>query len=161
MAGTHSISVDKLVRLMGTPQAPLILDVRGGAEGESPQGVIPGSSPRPLGHILSAPAGRSKGPTILVCRNGREASPAAAAALRAAGVAADTLEGGVEAWSASGMPLVNQAKLPPRDAEGRTRWITRERPKVDRIACPWLIRRFVDPHAVFLFVTRCGADTHT
>jgi hypothetical protein len=31
-------------------------------------------------------------------------------------------------------------------------WVTRERPKVDRIACPWLIRRFVDPSAVFLFV---------
>ncbi len=32
------------------------------------------------------------------------------------------------------------------------KWVTRERPKVDRIACPWLIRRFVDPEAVFLFV---------
>ena len=31
-------------------------------------------------------------------------------------------------------------------------WVTRARPKIDRIACPWLIRRFVDPHAVFLFV---------
>ena len=33
-----------------------------------------------------------------------------------------------------------------------SRWITRERPKIDRIACPWLIRRFVDPKAEFLFV---------
>jgi hypothetical protein len=32
------------------------------------------------------------------------------------------------------------------------KWITRERPKVDRIACPWLIRRFVDRDAEFLFV---------
>jgi hypothetical protein len=31
--------------------------------------------------------------------------------------------------------------------------VTRSRPKIDRIACPWLIRRFVDPHAAFLFVT--------
>jgi hypothetical protein len=31
-------------------------------------------------------------------------------------------------------------------------WVTRARPKIDRIACPWLIRRFVDPGAVFLFV---------
>jgi hypothetical protein len=31
------------------------------------------------------------------------------------------------------------------------KWITRERPKVDRIACPWLIKRFVDPDAEFLF----------
>src|SRR5689334_21655843 len=32
------------------------------------------------------------------------------------------------------------------------KWITRERPKIDRIACPWLIRRFVDPAAQFLYV---------
>ena len=31
-------------------------------------------------------------------------------------------------------------------------WITRARPKIDRIACPWLIRRFIDPDAEFLFV---------
>jgi hypothetical protein len=49
--------------------------------------------------------------------------------------------------------MVPEAKLPPRDAQGRTVWVTRARPKVDRIACPWLIRRFVNPQAVFLFVT--------
>lgn len=32
------------------------------------------------------------------------------------------------------------------------KWITRERPKIDRLACPWLIRRFIDPAAEFLFV---------
>jgi hypothetical protein len=37
-------------------------------------------------------------------------------------------------------------------AQRPTRWVTRERPKIDRIACPWLIRRFVDPHAEFLYV---------
>ncbi|MBX2885148.1 MAG: chromate resistance protein [Granulosicoccus sp.] len=36
---------------------------------------------------------------------------------------------------------------------GRTLWVTRLRPKIDRIACPWLIRRFVDRHAEFLFVS--------
>jgi hypothetical protein len=33
-----------------------------------------------------------------------------------------------------------------------SKWVTRERPKIDRIACPWLIRRFVDPKAEFLYV---------
>jgi hypothetical protein len=32
------------------------------------------------------------------------------------------------------------------------RWVTRERPKIDRIACPWLVARFIDPAAEFLFV---------
>ncbi|SIT45691.1 conserved hypothetical protein [Paraburkholderia piptadeniae] len=34
------------------------------------------------------------------------------------------------------------------------RWVTRERPKVDRIACPWLVQRFIDPDAEFLYVPR-------
>jgi hypothetical protein len=32
------------------------------------------------------------------------------------------------------------------------KWVTRERPKIDRIACPWLIARFIDPQAELLFV---------
>ena len=32
------------------------------------------------------------------------------------------------------------------------KWVTRERPKIDRVACPWLIKRFVDPQAEFLYV---------
>ena len=36
------------------------------------------------------------------------------------------------------------------------KWITRERPKIDRIACPWLVARFIDPQADFLYVP--GAD---
>jgi hypothetical protein len=47
---------------------------------------------------------------------------------------------------------VPQAKLPEADPRGRTVWVTRSRPKIDRIACPWLIRRMIDPQAVFLFV---------
>lgn len=72
--------------------------------------------------------------------------------LRHTGVAAETLEGGYAAWQKTGQPLITTKNLPPRDVEGRTVWVTRARPKVDRIACPWLIRRFVDPEAVFLFV---------
>jgi len=34
------------------------------------------------------------------------------------------------------------------------KWITRERPKIDRIACPWLIKRFVDPVAEFVYVPK-------
>ncbi|HUN47421.1 MAG TPA: chromate resistance protein ChrB domain-containing protein [Stellaceae bacterium] len=32
------------------------------------------------------------------------------------------------------------------------KWVTRERPRIDRIACPWLIQRFIDPAAEFLYV---------
>jgi hypothetical protein len=32
------------------------------------------------------------------------------------------------------------------------KWVTRERPKVDRVACPWLIKRFIDPNPEFIFL---------
>lgn len=34
------------------------------------------------------------------------------------------------------------------------KWVTRERPKIDRIACPWLIKKFIDPKAEFLYVPK-------
>jgi hypothetical protein len=34
------------------------------------------------------------------------------------------------------------------------KWVTRERPKIDRIACPWLIRKFIDQEAEFLYVPK-------
>jgi len=34
------------------------------------------------------------------------------------------------------------------------KWITRERPKIDRIACPWLIKKFIDKEAEFLYVPK-------
>jgi len=38
------------------------------------------------------------------------------------------------------------------DGRRPSTWVTRERPKIDRIACPWAVRRFIDPDARFLFV---------
>src|SRR5207244_7501106 len=89
---------------------------------------------------------------IVYCLRGQKLAQGTAAWLRHFNAAAETLEGGFEGWKAAGLPLIPTSKLPPRDAQGRTVWGTRARPKVDRIACPWLIRRFVDPDAVVLFV---------
>jgi hypothetical protein len=98
-------------------------------------------------------AGGFRGQSVVaICRQGHARSHGTAAWLRQSGVAAEVLEGGAEAWAATGLPRVPAAAIPPRDAAGRTIWVTRARPKIDRIACPWLIRRFVDPAAVFLFV---------
>jgi hypothetical protein len=92
------------------------------------------------------------GPSVVLCQKGQKLGHGVAAHRRAVGKAAEVLEGGFEAWRASKAALVPEDKLPPRDSRGRTIWVTRSRPKIDRIACPWLIRRFVDPSAVFLFV---------
>jgi rhodanese-related sulfurtransferase len=89
---------------------------------------------------------------VVACVHGQERSAGVAAILRSEGVDAETLEGGFVAWRDAGLPVIEAAKLPQGDPLGRTVWVTRARPKVDRIACPWLIRRFIDPAAVFLFV---------
>jgi rhodanese-related sulfurtransferase len=148
----QAISIEKLSRLIGTPGAPLIIDVRTDEDFSADPRLIPGTSRHPH---ATAPdwAIRYKGSeAIVICQRGLKLSEGAAAWLRQAGASAEVLEGGFEAWRQAKLPLVPQTKLPKRDAQGRTVWVTRSRPKIDRIACPWLIRRLVDPKAVFLFV---------
>jgi len=68
------------------------------------------------------------------------------------GITAESLEGGHFAWRDAGQTLISMKKIPFHNGKKGTVWVTKHRPKIDRIACPWLIRRFVDPTAQFLFV---------
>jgi rhodanese-related sulfurtransferase len=83
---------------------------------------------------------------VVYCVHGHEASQGAASALKAAGVDGRYLEHGIAGWAEHRLPMRSK-----RDTEPRS-WVTRERPKIDRIACPWLIRRFIDADARVLFV---------
>jgi len=152
MPSITSISIDKLARLIGTPHCPALVDVRTDEDYNADPRLIPSSTRRP--HAATTEwvgefAGRS---AIVICQKGAKLSEGAAAWLRHAGISADSLEDGFEGWRKAALPLVATTKMPPLDSQRRTVWVTRARPKVDRIACPWLIRRFVDPRAVFLFV---------
>ncbi|MFG6562211.1 sulfurtransferase/chromate resistance protein [uncultured Sulfitobacter sp.] len=152
MPAPNAISSDKLSKIIGTPRAPLLLDVRSTEDFEADPRLIPGAvkvDDRVLSGLVSCATDNA---AIVICQAGHKLSQGAAAWLRAEGCPAEYLEGGFEAWKGSDLPLIRPDKLPPRDAQGRTVWVTRSRPKIDRIACPWLIRRFVDPHAVILFV---------
>ena len=152
MSAITLISPEKLDRLIGRPDCPALIDVCTDEDFTLDPRLVPGSVRRPFRSVADwAPefAGRS---AIVICQKGLKLSQGVAAWLRHGGVPAEALEGGALAWAKLGFPMVPEAKLPPRDARGRTVWVTRTRPKVDRIACPWLIRRFVDPAAVFLFV---------
>jgi rhodanese-related sulfurtransferase len=152
MPAINTISPEKLFRLVGVPGGPRIIDVRPDESFADSPGLIPGAVRRPAGQVSQWAAELRGRTAVVVCKQGLEVGAGVAAWLRHEGVAADLLEGGASAWAAAGLPTVPQLKLPPRDLHGRTAWVTRARPKVDRIACPWLIRRFVDPEAVFLFV---------
>jgi rhodanese-related sulfurtransferase len=151
MSSINSISCDKLARLVGTPSCSAIIDVRSDEDFGSDPRLIPASLRR--SHVdpwrWSGELSRS---AVVVCQKGSKLSHGVAAWLRHAGIPAESLDGGFAAWAEAGHAAVPFEKIPPRDGMGRTVWVTRERPKIDRIACPWLIRRFVDPAAAFLFV---------
>ena len=147
-----TITVEKLARLVGTPKCPAVVDVRTEEDFAADPRLIPGAVRRPHDAAPAWAGELAGGSAVVVCRGGRKLSEGVAAWLRHEGVPAEALAGGFDAWAGAGLPLVPVGKLPARDGRGRTVWVTRARPKIDRIACPWLVRRFVDPAAVFLFV---------
>jgi rhodanese-related sulfurtransferase len=152
MPSVTEITAQQLSRLVGLPTALAIIDVRTEEDYAGDPRLIPGSRRRDFGTAQSWASEYQGQNVIAVCQKGRKLSQGAAAWMRHERIDAQTLEGGFEAWKGAGQMLVRTEKLPDRDEHGRTVWVTRARPKVDRIACPWLIRRFVDPGAVFLFV---------
>src|ERR1700745_810161 len=152
MSAPTTISQDKLSRLIGTAKTPVLIDVRTDEDFAADPRLIPGAVGRSHQDAANWGGDFAGHSAIVVCMRGEKLAQGTAAWLRHADVSAETLEGGFEGWKEAKLPLVNASKLPPRDAQGRTVWVTRARPKIERIACPWLIRRFVDPNAVFLFV---------
>jgi hypothetical protein len=89
--------------------------------------------------------------TVVYCQRGLKLGEAASAVLLALGVRAEVLQGGYLAWRAAKLPVVAHNLLPPRNAAGQTVWVARHHPKIDRIAGPWLIHRFVDRNAQFFY----------
>jgi len=141
------ISVGELRSQLATTNPPIVIDVRRRpAYGES-DAMISGALRREPQEVRAWAKSLPRASAVVgYCVRGHEVSQDAAAALNEVGIAARYLEGGFEAWKAA------QAPLDRKPSGGSTRWVTRERPKIDRIACPWLIARFVDADAEFLYV---------
>jgi len=147
---TVSIDCRSLYSLLGSPHAPLVLDVRREPAFLEDSGLIAGAV-RPAGDLVKFVKEHAHGrPVVAYCVKGAEVGTGAAAALAQAGYEASFLAGGISAWRAGGFPTIR--RKPDWRVPGGSRWITRERPKIDRIACPWLIRRLIDPLARFDYV---------
>ena len=137
-----SVTATALKQSLRSDRPPLVIDVRRNERFlESPY-VVEGALRRDPSKVdewkRTLPAAAS---VVVYCVHGHEVSQGVAKAL-----GARYLEGGIEHWKEEG------AALRAKPAGAATRWVTRERPKIDRIACPWLVRRFVDPDAEFLYV---------
>lgn len=149
------ISPRQLISHLGTDRCPLIIDVRRTEVfAKAPTrvaGALWRDHMKTEEWLLQLPAGRE---LVIYCAHGQKVSEIALASLLAAGADATLLEGGMDDWDAAGGPVVMREA--PGLETGLPRpsvWVTRARPKIDRIACPWLIRRFIDPLAIFQFVS--------
>jgi len=142
-----SISPHDLYSQLGTAAAPCVIDVRRPTAFASADRLIASALHRPPDHVeqwgRELPAER---PVVVYCVHGHEVSQNTAAALRKRGIHAAFLAGGISAWSEAALPTRRNIGTSPG------KWVTRERPKIDRIACPWLIARFIDPLAEFVYV---------
>jgi rhodanese-related sulfurtransferase len=137
-----AISASGLRALIRHETPPIVVDVRRAPAFLDAPDLIDGALRRDPSRV--ADWGRTlpgEADVVVYCVRGHEVSQGAAKAL-----GARYLEGGIEAWRASGGELFGK----PKGASSR--WVTRERPKIDRIACPWLVKRFIDPDAEFLYV---------
>lgn len=139
------ISPADLAGMLTERAATTLVDVRRDAAFASDPIVIPGALRRRPEEVAdwgrTLPGWRS---VIVYCVRGHEVGRGAAQVLRTLGLDARALEGGLEAWRAQGGAVAPYARP--------SRWVTRERPKIDRLACPWFIRRFVDPDAIIDYV---------
>ena len=147
MPEPNQITPAQLMRLIGLPDAPAIVDVRLPEDLAADPRLIPGSFTLPHDRFDPPPA-------RLLRSTGDRGLPKGAQTVRRGGGPAarprpgrEVLEGGSMAWAEAALPMIPIAAFPQTNL-----WVTRHRPKIDRIACPWLIRRFVDPTARFLFV---------
>ena len=142
-----SVSPMDLYSRLGTALAPILVDVRRQDAYEADDRLLIGAfhgAPEQIDRWSKSLS--SSRPIVAYCSHGRDVSQGVAAALRNAGREAAYLEGGLSDW--------NQRHLPTRKRlpAGEKNWITREHPKIDRIACPWLISRFINPNAEFIYV---------
>jgi rhodanese-related sulfurtransferase len=141
------VSPDHLYKRLGTAHAPWLVDVRRREAFDADEFLIIGAARRLPESVAdwqeALPPGR---PVVAYCAHGHELSQGVAASLRSRGIAATHLEGGIAGWK--------ERRFPTRRKRGaaETKWVTREHPKIDRIACPWLISRFVNPDAEFMYV---------
>ncbi len=148
-----SITAEDLIRTIGTARAPIRFDTCRGEAFEALDRVIAGAKWRSHRAVDDWVREISAGADVVVnCLHGHQMSLSTTARLREKGVNARQLAGGIEAYIEAGGVTIKKSDALPTYHDGATRWVTRANPKVDRIACPWFIRRFVDTTAEILYV---------
>lgn len=152
MDTVSSTPISSAARLIGTPDAPLFVDVRKAEDFAASDHFIPGSIRWDYHATDANPALPGGKDVVAYCVKGAHVGVTGAEKLRAQQLDATYLEGGLRAWMAAGGLIVKKRPDLGVTGESTSSWVTRARPKIDRIACPWLVRRFIDPYAQFFYV---------
>jgi len=147
------ISATDVFARLGRADAPLVFDVRRPEIVEATNDIIPTARVRALSNAVGEALEEHNGRLVVVaCAHGQNRSQQVVARLRAGGIEAAAMTDGYDGWRVAGLPLVKRAVHSVVLGGASTTWVTRRRPKIDRIACPWLVARFLDASAKFLFV---------
>lgn len=144
------ISCETLLSVVGTPTAPVILDLRIDEDVAAAPFVIPGAVRHPFLDVENLTPSLEGRAVVIYCQKGKKISQGGAALLRQAGVPAQALNGGQVAWRDFGFPQIEIQALPARDTKGRTRWVISDPVAPSFALSGWIVRRFIDAHAVFL-----------
>ena len=151
MPAPNSISIEALSREIGTRSAPVLIDVCIDEDYELDPRLIPTATRLPHKDIRSWAENFHAQELVVICQKGLKLSMGAAAFLRSESINARYLIGGNHAWRDAGLPLI-PAKQFSLDHTQPSLWVTRSDGDTDAMTCTWLIRRFVDTKAKFLFV---------
>ena len=160
MPSSTQVAVPQLSRLLVTPKAPTVIKVCIDDDFNEDPRLIPTAILHFFAGLEALVEHLVSKHVVVVCQKGLKLGPGAAALLRLSGIRVESLEGGIFAWRDADQVLISVAKIPELNHVSQnilnhraaSLWVMRARPKIDRIACPWLIRRFVDPTAGLLFV---------
>jgi rhodanese-related sulfurtransferase len=176
MTTPFSISPSDLLSRLGTAAAPVLLDVRRDAAFAASATMLVGAqrcTPEHVAAWAKANTAQRDKTIVVYCVYGHQVSQQVCKELRTLGFDAMFLAGGmhggedgadspknITAWRAAKLPQWRKRLDWNLTGAGGSRWVTRARPKIDRVACPWLVRRWIDPSAVFDYVPDAQVLTH-
>ena len=146
MPGLNMMTPETLLPLIGAPDAPVLIDVCIDEDFALDPRLIPGAFRHSFTDIEALAPALINQEVVIICQKGFKLSQGAGALLRAHGLQAKALIGGMVGCAARGYPAVPAAALP------KPRFVAAEAPTSNAVAALWLIKRFVRSDTQIMFV---------
>ena len=147
-----ALSAEALMPMIARPDAPLLIDTRRRPVFDASDTVVAGAVWRDHARAADWGAGVEPGTLVVTyCIHGHNVSQSACATLRARGIDARFLDGGLAAFEAAGGTTAGKSERLDLAVQQPSRWVTTEHPGLRQLACAWFIRRFLDRRALIHF----------